>query len=253
MRNAFRLIFTYWIKVLLAEKEEKELLAIREMLKVFKGLNRNVFDPYRQMLRRRCLFKTDLSWQVVWPRWLFVPNPALMSWLRGGIAKRGSLSFTKRRGKKFGNRARTRNAYITTNAPGWVPGKKKTHLPSLTTEMTGVARRWAPVTWWWCHWQPIVGMWRRMLQCWIFIAQSHASLDQWKCTLPYACKPPWCTSHQPLSRTSSYCSHPLGQWGCRARRKTLHVLCTYICFDMQQGFDFFFVFSFKTWNLNPSS
>lgn len=46
-----------------------------------KGVNRNVFDPGRQMLKRSCLFcvKAHLSWQVAVPRWLFVPNPALMS------------------------------------------------------------------------------------------------------------------------------------------------------------------------------
>lgn len=45
------------------------------------GVNRNVFDAGRQMLRRSCLFcvKAHLSWQVSSPRWLFVPNPALMS------------------------------------------------------------------------------------------------------------------------------------------------------------------------------
>lgn len=219
---------------------------MKKMLRVFKGLNRNVFDPCRQMLRRRCLFcgKTDLNWQVVLPRWLFVPNPALMSWSRGGEAKGGSLSFTKRRGREFGNSVRTTwrltllgECQVKNAPPGW------------TIEMTGVARRrWAPVTWWWSHRQPTVGMCRSLLQCWIFIAQSHASIDQWKCMLPYAYKPPWCAKHQPLCRISKYCNHPLGQWGCRARR-----CCMFYVLTSTLTCSRVFGFYYRTLNLNPSS
>lgn len=56
-----------------------------------KGVNRYVFDPGRQMLKRSCLLcvKAHLSWQVAVPRWLFVPNPALMSRKKDGKGGEG--------------------------------------------------------------------------------------------------------------------------------------------------------------------
>lgn len=185
---------------------------MRKIVKVFTGFNRNVFDPCRQMWRRRCLFcvKTDLSWQVVLPRWLFVPNPALMSWSRGGKAKGGSLSFTKRRGKEFGNGIRSTSLLVllgecqVKNASAmldhrleWPEGGEHMWLGDdlIDSQLLGCEGA-----------------------CWIFIVQSHASIDQWKCMLPNAYKPPWCTKHQPLCRISKYRNHPPGQWGWRARR-----------------------------------
>lgn len=40
-------------------------------------VNRNVFDPGRQMLKKCCLFcvMAHLNWQVAIPRWLFVEKP----------------------------------------------------------------------------------------------------------------------------------------------------------------------------------
>lgn len=157
----------------------------------FKGLSRNLFDPSGQMLSRRGLFCVEihLSWQVVSPRWLFVPNPLLMSReSRGRESRGGSLSGTKRRGEEFGGSVRSCNEHIGTNTPGGAPSEKRPC--QVRPPMTRVPRRrWAPVTCWWSHRQPIVGMWRSKLQRWIFITQSHASIDQWKCMLPYAYKP----------------------------------------------------------------
>lgn len=114
---------------------------MRERPSGFKGLSRNVFDPSGQMLRRRGLFcvETHLSWQVVSPRWLFVPNPVLMSRSRGRESRGGSLLGTKRRGEEFEGSVRRCNEHIGTNTPGGAPSEKRPC--QVRPPMTRVPRR----------------------------------------------------------------------------------------------------------------
>lgn len=71
----------FWVAEEESESGDREVEKDGKREGELKGVNRNVFDPGRQMLKRSCLFcvKAHLSWQVAVPRWLFVPNPALMS------------------------------------------------------------------------------------------------------------------------------------------------------------------------------
>lgn len=113
-----------------------------ERLSRFKGLSRNVFDPSGQMLSRRglCCVEIHLSWQVVSSRWLFVPNPVLMSReSRGRESRGGSLSGTKRRGEEFRDNVGSCNEHIGTNTPGGAPSKKRPC--QVRPPMTRVPRR----------------------------------------------------------------------------------------------------------------
>lgn len=96
------------------------------------------------------------------------------------------------------------------------------------------SRNITPVTWRWSHRWPIAWMCSSALQFCIFITQSHASIDQWWCMLPYAYKPRWCRIHQSLCRIIKYHNPPLGQWilWLWGKMMTLQVLSAYINFDV---------------------